>query len=243
MGKLDALWAYQKTDMDVSRCENEMRKDPTRNKLLRLRNFVGEQQKVLQEMEAGAEASQKRVEQIKRAFEDNQAAVESGTAKLSQNAYETLEDVQAALREAQKLSESLKAQERELKDIQSKADSAEIKLRDIRQKVAQARTQYNQLKEGYDKTFAEQTAKLNALKALREEAGKDIDDSLIGRYNVIKKQYAQQTVPQPMAQLLGDQCGGCNMSLPAVVAKRVKDESSIVECENCGRILFLKQND
>lgn len=241
MGKLDTLWAYQKTDMDVSRYENEMRRDPTRNKLLRLRKFVTDQQESLQEMEKNAERAHKRVETIRGGLDEQQKAIDEGTMKVSGGAYDTLEDVQAALRDGQRMIEALKAQEKELRDIQATADDAEVKLRDIRQKVAQARTQYNQLKEGYDKTFAEQNEKLNALKAVREEAGKGIDPALLKRYDMIKKQYAQQTVPQPMARLLGDQCGGCNMSLPAVVTKRVKDGSQIVECENCGRILYLPE--
>lgn len=239
MGKLDALWAFQAKDMDVSRYENEMRKDPTRNKLIRLRNYVAEQQKLLQEMEQNAEGAKGRIDEIRLQFAQQQKAVDDGTVRLGNNAYESLEDVQTALREGQRLLEALKASERELKEIQTRADEAEVKLRDIRQKVSQARTQYNQLKEGYDKTFAQQTEKLNALKAAREAAGKDIDPALAKRYEMIKKQYAQQTVPQPMAQLLGDQCGGCNMSLPAVVTKRVRDGSNVVECENCGRILYL----
>jgi predicted nucleic acid-binding Zn-ribbon protein len=239
MGKLDVLWAYQKTDMEVSRFENEMRRDPTRNKLLRLRNFVVEQQNTLQTLEQSAVKAQKRVADLEVSYQRTEKAIENGGQKIESGAYTTLEDVQAALREAQKLLDSLKSAERELKSIASEAEKIENKLRDIRSKVAQARTQYNNLKEGYDKTFAEQSGKLNGLKQKRERAGKGIDEALLKRYESIKKQYTQQPVPQPMAKLLGDQCGGCNMSLPAVVLKRVKDDENVVECENCGRILYL----
>ncbi len=239
MGKLDALWAYQETDMEVSRYENEMRKDPTRNKLIRLRNFVTDQQTALQKLEEGAAHARARVNELEAQCLADERAVDQGAKEMESGEYTTLEQVQEALREAQKLLEKLKAAEREIKAIATEADAAEGQLRDIRQKTAQARSQYNALKEGYDKTFADQSAKLNVLKAKREAASQGVDAELLRRYEGIKKQYTQQPVPQPMAQLLGDQCGGCNMSLPAVVTKRVRDGSGVVECENCGRILYL----
>jgi len=45
-------------------------------------------------------------------------------------------------------------------------------------------------------------------------------------------------VVPPMARLLGDQCGGCNMSMPSVVLRAIKGGSTIVECETCGRIII-----
>ena len=42
------------------------------------------------------------------------------------------------------------------------------------------------------------------------------------------------------ARLYGDQCGGCNMSLPQATLRKMKNDSGIIECENCGRILYIK---
>ena len=53
------------------------------------------------------------------------------------------------------------------------------------------------------------------------------------RYRDIKK----HSVP-PLAALLGDQCGGCNMSLPSSVSRKVK-AGELVECETCGRLLII----
>lgn len=50
-----------------------------------------------------------------------------------------------------------------------------------------------------------------------------------------------QPLRVPVALVNGNKCGGCNMELPAVVARRLK-EQDIVECDNCGRILYLQDN-
>jgi predicted nucleic acid-binding Zn-ribbon protein len=46
-----------------------------------------------------------------------------------------------------------------------------------------------------------------------------------------------------MAKVENKQCGGCNMSLPMVVIKRVQGSDSIVECDNCGRILYAGEQE
>jgi predicted nucleic acid-binding Zn-ribbon protein len=49
----------------------------------------------------------------------------------------------------------------------------------------------------------------------------------------------KQHATPPMARLVGGQCGGCYMSLPSVTLKQIQTEGRIVECDNCGRILYL----
>ena len=58
-------------------------------------------------------------------------------------------------------------------------------------------------------------------------------DTEILRYRQVK----QHAMP-PMARINGDRCGGCNMSLPAATRDRLNAGNDIVECDNCGRILF-----
>jgi predicted nucleic acid-binding Zn-ribbon protein len=42
----------------------------------------------------------------------------------------------------------------------------------------------------------------------------------------------------PIAKIVNSKCGGCNMSLPMVMLKKIATTDGIVECENCGRILY-----
>ena len=42
----------------------------------------------------------------------------------------------------------------------------------------------------------------------------------------------------PIARVINSKCGGCNMSLPMVMLKKIATTDGIVECENCGRILY-----
>ena len=62
---------------------------------------------------------------------------------------------------------------------------------------------------------------------------KGVVPELVKRYKTIRKKHAV-----PLAKLEGERCGGCNMSLPTTVVRSVVSGTEIVECENCGRILY-----
>ncbi len=65
-----------------------------------------------------------------------------------------------------------------------------------------------------------------------QEAGK-LDPQLLAKYRSIK----QHCTP-PMAKLVNGQCSGCFMSLPSATLLEIRNGSRIVECDNCGRILY-----
>ena len=46
-----------------------------------------------------------------------------------------------------------------------------------------------------------------------------------------------------MAEIRQDRCGGCNMALASLVIQNVKDKGRIIECENCGRILYSRKEE
>ena len=67
----------------------------------------------------------------------------------------------------------------------------------------------------------------------------DISDVYLNnlkKYDAVKTHHAA-----PMAKVENNQCGGCNMSLPTATVKRVAAGTGLVECENCGRILYTQQ--
>ena len=49
--QLELLWQYQQVDMEVERYEREMRQSPNRQKLIKQRDFLMEQQNVVKRIE------------------------------------------------------------------------------------------------------------------------------------------------------------------------------------------------
>ena len=153
---------------------------------------------------------------------------------LEANAYETAAQVRKAIQQMTDAETALKNAEKELAKMVSHSQMMENRYKEVRLKAGKARDEYTRLKATYDKEFEKQTAQLEELKKQRAEVGEQVDPKYMERYKAVRGQCSPA-----MARLNNDQCSGCNMSLPSAVAKQLQGSDEIIECENCGRILYM----
>ncbi len=234
--QLDLLWKYMQVDMEADRFENAMRQAPNRQKLLKNRNFIMEQQTNMKNIEAELVDKSDRMEAIEAESARLSELVKAQVAAFQGGAPTDLNEVDKQLQSVHKLLDSLNLYEQELAKMQRDADELDKQQKEIRVKAAKSKAEYDQLKEVYDEEFKRDSEELTRLRANAEKETKPINKELLDRYNAIK----QHAAP-PMAQMVGDQCGGCYMSQPAVVLREIKAGEKIVCCDNCGRILYVPQ--
>ena len=232
--RLDALWNYMQYDMEADRFENGMRNSPNRLKLLKQRDFLLEQQNNMKKVESNVAVMSDRLEAVRDEADRLQGVLAKLTEELREHPPETMEEIEKQLGAAQKLEGTLRQYEQELARMRKESEQLDRMQRDIRTSAARTKTEYDELKRSYEVEFKDAQVKLAELKARAEEEGKAIDPTMMARYRQIK----QHAMP-PMAKLNGDRCGGCNMSLPAATRDHLNAGNDIVECDNCGRILFV----
>jgi predicted nucleic acid-binding Zn-ribbon protein len=71
------------------------------------------------------------------------------------------------------------------------------------------------------------------LEEARAELVNKIDKPMLSNYERLKSKYKRAIVP-----VKGDTCLGCFMRLPTSLSARGRDDSSVIYCEGCGRILY-----
>ena len=135
--------------------------------------------------------------------------------------------------DAKRFQSNLTAYEQEIKKIRKDANDRERQSHDVNVRAAKAKNEFLKLKPTYDEEKKEKDKELEALRAAAAAKAEGIEPAFMERYRDIKK----HSVP-PLAALYGDQCGGCNMSRPSSVSRRVK-AGELVECETCGRLLII----
>ena len=232
--QLDALWNYMQYDMEADRFESGMRNSPNRLKLLKQRDFLLEQQANMKKVESNVAAMSDRLEAVRDEADRLQGVLEKLLEELKEHQPETMEEIQKQLAAAQKLENTLQHYEQELAKMRKESEQFDRMQRDIRTKAARTKAEYDELKSQYEIEFKDAQQKLAELKARAEAEGKAIEPAMMAHYRQVK----QHAMP-PMAKINGDRCGGCNMSLPAATRDRLNAGSDIVECDNCGRILFV----
>jgi len=239
LNQLQMLWQYQQADMEADRFEAEMRAAPNRQKLLRHRNFLMEQQNNIKQIETDVADMADRLEAVK----DDMARLEKLLADQQTLDIESLQDqgldeTQKHLFSLQKLLDSFTRYEQELQHVTRESAAFDLQQKEIRTKSAKVKTEFDQIKSVYDVEVKEQTIKLNALRAAADDLTAGIDGALLEKYKAIKLHASP-----PMAILTGDRCGGCRMSLPSVVLREIRLGTKIVECDNCGRILMVTSEE
>ncbi|NLO86605.1 MAG: hypothetical protein GX096_14450 [Clostridiales bacterium] len=233
MEQTELLWQYQKADMAADSFETEMKRNPNRIALKKNREFLVEQQNAVKRIEDEVAEMVDRVDVIKLAI----ARMEEQLTTLNQRMQDTPpEDLSAAQdlnHDAQKLLTDLTGFEQEMKRIQNDAADRDKMEKEIRMKYAKVKAQYNQQKIDYEIEYKAQLKELEEKRRGALEKAQAIDETLLQRYQTIKLHCTP-----PVAKMYGDQCGGCNMSLPQVTLRKIKNGAKIIECETCGRMII-----
>jgi len=232
MNQLEMLWNYQQADMEAERQENQMKRSPVRQRLLKYQDYLREQKAANVRLEEEVQAMSDRVDALKDAISRVEDQLKMLQQRFETDRPEESIGVQTYVQDTQRLLQNISDYEQEVRRIRKDAGDRDNQQRDILQRAAKVRAEYDKLKADYDVEYKQNLEKLEALRAAAAEKGKGIEPELLEKYKAIK----QHSVP-PLAQLSGDQCGGCRMSLPSAVVRAVRGGTP-VECESCGRMLI-----
>ena len=78
----------------------------------------------------------------------------------------------------------------------------------------------------------ESAPELAAFDAKLARIAREIEPQIMQRNRRAKQHHGV-----PVVKVEAGKCSGCNMSLPMAVLKRLAVQGTIIECENCGRLL------
>lgn len=232
MTQLEMLWEYQKADVEAERLESAMKRSPARQRLLKYQEYLKAQKAANVRIEEDVHAMSDRVDALKDAISRTEDQLKALHARFESERPTEVDAVQSFIVEAERLRQKVVDYEQEVRRIRKDSSDRDNQQRDIIQRAAKVRADYDKLKAEYDVEYTENKKKLEELRAVVAQKAVGIEDEYMQKYKAIK----QHSMP-PLAQLSGDQCGGCRMSLPSAVVRNVRGGKP-VECESCGRLLI-----
>lgn len=232
---LDALWNYMQFDLEADKFGSDMRQSPKRQLLLKDRNFLKEQQANIVKIENDVSTMNDRMEAIRDEVERLNKLLAEQRARLESEPPKTAEEIEERVTAIEKVLESMKHYEQELSKMRKDADARDRQQKEIRVRAAKTKAEYDAVKLEYDKEYADDTVKLKNLRARAEAEEKKTDPADLEKYKSIKAH-----VTPPMAKMMNNQCSGCFMALPLGTLRDLKSGEHMVTCDNCGRILYAK---
>lgn len=233
---LEALWQYQQAELELEKLKREVKSTPSRQKLNKLHTYLTEQQntisliqKNLDERGARMPALNAQLEALIKEYELEQSDLEI----MENDTESTSAELSEARRSIEKLQGKVAQLTKELGSILEWTEKATENINATWSKAARAKREYDALRAVCATELENYRPRLDAAESLLAKRRESISDEMMKKYKMIKRNHTM-----PVAKVENSQCGGCNMSLPFVVVKRVASGTQIVECENCGRILI-----
>ncbi len=240
MEKLALLYEYQQIDAKLEAFEKKLKNTATRKQLIKLQDYLKAQQVLLKDMETKAMVDQNSLSEID--VQHEMMTKMLGKKHKDIGEYEKVAPeeldfnvVKALVQEYESTYENIVKQKRKAVAVAKSASETETKLKDILSHVNKVQQDFAQLKTKHENELKEGSGELDKLRKEAEAVAKKVDKDLLGRYMSIK-----QNRPMPVALLSVGRCMGCNMDLPSSAMAKIKSSGAIVECENCGRILYMK---
>jgi predicted nucleic acid-binding Zn-ribbon protein len=234
--QVQLLWEYQQIDLQMANVEKKLRASPTRKKLLQARDYIVGSQNLMKKMEADAGELRITYDSVRQRYETLAIDLDNLVGYIADSGSETsMQELERMRKEATEIQANLNKQERELMQIIERLNKIEANVDKIAANVPKAKKDYTELKEVYDKEAAVNAEEKAPFKQKLQAIEGKINPKLLQRYTNIKK-----TRANPLAPVRNSRCSGCNMELPSVTLKKVVEGGALLECENCGRMLFIE---
>ena len=235
MRKMEALWAYQEAEVAKNTVENEIRTTPARLQLNKLHKQLKNQQAVIAKLSEDIEAYEQQLTKLTDQVGKLEARLQmesSELATMKQDAESTAEEMTELKGDIERLNREVSQGVREAKSLLGDIEKASEEYQNTARSASKAKKEYDTLRVQCEEERVARQGELDQHDKNLERLSKTVDPVLLERYQQVKLHHAV-----PIAKIVNSKCGGCNMSLPMVVIKKLTDPDMVVECENCGRIL------
>ncbi|MDD5016464.1 MAG: C4-type zinc ribbon domain-containing protein [Eubacteriales bacterium] len=240
MEKLALLYEYQQADAELEAYEKKLKNTATRKQLIKLQSYLKKQQEALRDMENKALVEQNGLSEVEAQYDRMIELLNKKHKDIGE--YEKMDPeeldynvVKDLVHEYETTYENIVKQKRRAVIVQKNAEQTAAKLKDILVHVSQAQKDFATLKKKHEEELRAGAEELDKLRKAAELAASKVDAELLKKYKRIKK-----NTPMPVTLLQGGRCMGCNMELPSRDLANIKKTDTIIECENCGRILYLQ---
>lgn len=238
MTKLEYLLMYQKADLKKQQLENNLRTTESRQKLNRITKLLREQQTAIQKLTEDADAQQNALsrllsqqEGLAHELELNHSEMET----LEADDQVTAEELTEFRQDVERLNLELGRLEKDVKGLLEQLEKTSADFQKARSLGGRAKKEYDRLRAVVEVEKAEGAADIATAIKEMETVERQVDPTFLAKYKRARVHHSMPVVP-----VVNEKCSGCNMSIPMAVIKKLSNQENVMECENCGRILYQK---
>ena len=239
MTKLEYLLMYQKADLKKQQLENSLRTTESRQKLNKITKLLREQQATIQKLTEDADAQQTALtkllaqqEGLSHELDLNHSEMET----LEADEEVTAEELTEFRMDVERLNRELGRMEKDVKTLLDQLEKTSDEFQKARSLGGRAKKEYDRLKAVVEVEKNEGAADIAVATKEMETVERQVDPTFLAKYKRARVHHSMPVVP-----VVNEKCSGCNMSLPMAVIKKLISQETVLECENCGRVLYYQK--
>lgn len=229
---IEQLLKYQAVDKELKDIENSLMNSEERKKAVNAKKYLeGVNDSVNKLDDKASSLSAEYLNAIELQTKLNEQEKEIATA-LDNAKSES--EITYLVKKAEELLSRIKSVAQTVTNLSNEIQAVLKEYSGIKAKTSAAKAQYNENGEKYNRLKASVADKKQAVEQQLEELKKQVDPKLMERY-LAKR--ANKVYPV-VYEVNGTVCGACNMELSMAEIGKLKN-GEIIECDQCGRILYL----
>ncbi len=231
---LEKILQYQNTEMELINLESELAKSKDRERAAEIQQLLKNQHARLVSLEEAAmkvngaytKATEKYEDYSKKLdnLENEMKNVDASKMALYEKTYKDFAAIGASL-------------ERDIQNIYTQVQQISKEYEDIIKKSKTDRERFDKFKAAYTALKNDKEPKIAAVKAELSKLEKELESKTLSTY----RQKREGNLFPVFVALSSNKCGGCRMEISASKLGQMKsNELGIIECENCGRLIYQK---
>ncbi len=224
-------------ELDIELRDLQARQAAIENDLGTIAREIENDERIIREEKERFQSGRVRSKDVELEIEDKR----NHLAKYQEQLFKvkTNKEYTALLHEMEGLKADIGAVEDRMLVLLQETENEQEKLKEIQADLELARQRFQER----ERTAQEELQAIEREMAQRREAratrAEDIEYDLLEKYEII---FAHKT-DRAMVAVRNDACGGCNMELTAQTLNDLAREERICQCENCGRFIYLDEDE
>ena len=228
--QIKEMLEYQKLDGEIRKIEAEVKNSEDRKNATKMQDYLRDSQAKLVSLE---KTSEKLVNLYKKAVQTYNDFAEKLDKLLKEGVGENADEVTQRLEKTNAFMLASAKLEKDLESLTASISKVNAEFDSIMKNSKTAKANFEVYKNRFNELKAKYEPKMKELMVKRDEYKKSIDAELLSKY--VHKAESKYPVFVPVKD---NKCGGCRMEISGTKLKQLK-EKGMIECENCGRIIFL----
>lgn len=235
MIQLELLWKLQCIDKKIAETKKRIKDKETYDRLVGLKNRYNEVKETLNKDNVELDENNRKSLRLNSDLKYMDDKIKVNNEKIY-NSSSSMKIVNSLEKENDRFKEKVDTIENELLSLLDAHETLVSRMEEDKKLQEKLKKEFDELKSMFKKNGEKYGKVLESLESERINILKEVDRDLYNKYNDIASKKTN-----PVSMVKNSVCTECGYRLNSSLLDNLKKQKQVIECEYCGRILYLEE--